>query len=99
MTQENRDQNTSPTNPTNPTNPVYPHVTADLGDLRGPDGNAFVILNQVRLAMRGAGVPMEERNVFLDEATGGDYVHLLDTCHKYVRVVAVGEAEVRRGNR
>lgn len=52
--------------------------------LVGEDGNAFAILGRVLGALRHAGVPKEERDEFMQEATSGDYEHLLQTCLRWV---------------
>jgi hypothetical protein len=54
--------------------------------LTGEDGNAFAILGRVRRALRNAGVPKEEQDKFIKEATSGDYDHLLYTCMEWVDV-------------
>ena len=61
----------------------HPEVTVQLV---GGDGNAFAILGAVSKAMRKAGVNQEERDLFMSEATAGDYDHLLQTCMKWVNV-------------
>lgn len=61
----------------------YPQVKVRLS---GEDGNAFAILGRVRNAMHRAGVEDNEINAFFEEATSGDYDHLLQTCMKYVDV-------------
>jgi len=62
----------------------YPDITVKLV---GSDGNAFAILGKVSGAMRRAGnVPKEEIDAFMEEATSGDYDHLLATCMKWVDV-------------
>lgn len=63
--------------------PKYPHVTAVL---TGINGNSFVIMGAVTVAMRRAGCTAEEIEEFRDEAVSGDYDHLLQTCFKYVEV-------------
>jgi len=62
--------------------PKYPEVTVQLA---GEDGNAFAILGRVSTALRRAGHP-EAANRFMEEATSGDYNHLLQTCMEYVDV-------------
>jgi hypothetical protein len=54
--------------------------------LTGTDGNAYALMGRVRQAMRKAKVPSEEVKVFHEEATSGDYDHLLQTCMKWVDV-------------
>lgn len=60
-------------------------VTVRL-DLHGPGGNAFVILGRVKEALRKAGADKAECSAFFDEATAGDYDHLLTTVRKWVHV-------------
>ena len=50
------------------------------------DGNAFHILGLVRRGLVRAGVPADKQKEFMDEATSGDYDHLLQTCMKWVEV-------------
>lgn len=61
--------------------PRYPNVHVQLV---GNDGNAFAILGAVRKALRKANVPIAEVEEFFDEATTGDYDHLLATCLRWV---------------
>jgi hypothetical protein len=61
----------------------YPNVKVKLV---GEDGNAFAILGRVRRELRRVGVPKEECDRFMAEATAGDYNHLLDVCMKWVDV-------------
>jgi len=53
--------------------------------LIGEDGNAFNILGRVKRALVKAGM-QEEAKAFMEEATAGDYNHLLATVQKYVDV-------------
>jgi len=53
--------------------------------LVGEDGNAFAILGRVKRALAKAGMH-EEAKAFMEEATAGDYNHLLATVQKYVDV-------------
>lgn len=61
----------------------YPDVHVQL---TSHNGNAFAILGTIQNALRKAGVSVEERNNFYQEATSGDYDHLLQTCMKWVDV-------------
>lgn len=61
----------------------FPEVEVEL---TGLDGNAFVILGRVCQAMRRAGVPAETIEQYREEATDGDYNHLLVTTMEYVHV-------------
>ena len=45
--------------------------------LTGEDGNAFAILGRCRKAAREAGWTEDAWQAFREEATGGDYHHLL----------------------
>lgn len=63
--------------------PIYPNVTVKLS---GEDGNAFAVIGRVAAALRRAGIAREQVNAFYDQATLGDYDHLLQTCMKWVRV-------------
>ena len=56
--------------------PKHPHITVQL---TGQDGNAFAILGRCRKAAREAGLLDSEINAFIEEATAGDYDHLLQT--------------------
>lgn len=60
-------------------------LTNALVTLVGTDGNAFSIIATVRLAIRRSNHPELER-AFTEEATAGDYDHLLNTCMRYVSV-------------
>jgi hypothetical protein len=52
----------------------------------GPDGNAFAILGRATCAMRKAGCSKSHIERMMDEATSGDYDHLLLTVGKYCEV-------------
>lgn len=61
----------------------YPDISVQLS---GTDGNAFSVLGRVRSALHNAGVSPEIVSDFYDEATSGDYDHLLATCMQWVDV-------------
>ncbi len=61
----------------------YPNVKVQLS---GEDGNVFVIIGRVKLALHRANVDPKEVDMFLDECTSGDYDHVLQTCMKWVDV-------------
>ena len=63
--------------------PKYSHIQVQL---TGEDGNAFAILGKVSQALRQAGVPAEERDAFMQEATAGNYDHLLQVVMQWVEV-------------
>lgn len=61
----------------------YPDIDVQL---TGEDGNAYAIMGSVRDALRRGGVDQAEQALFLEEATAGDYDHLLRTCMAWVNV-------------
>jgi len=61
----------------------YPEIEVELV---GTDGNAFALIGKVQKALKEADVSKEEQNEFFDEATRGDYNHLLQTCMAWVNV-------------
>ena len=54
--------------------------------LIGEDGNAFAILGSVTKALRKAGADKEYIDKYLNEATAGDYNHVLGVTMEYVDV-------------
>ena len=54
--------------------------------LIGRNGNAFAILGNCQKALRKAGWDKEQVKAFMDEATSGDYNHLLATEMTYCDV-------------
>jgi hypothetical protein len=54
--------------------------------LVGEDGNAFSILGRARKALRKAGATKEQIDQVSEEATSGDYNHLLRTMMDYFEV-------------
>lgn len=54
--------------------------------LVGEDSNAFMILGLARRSAKKAGWTEAQMKTFQDEATSGDYDHLLQTCMKYFEV-------------
>lgn len=69
----------------NTTNESSAPLTDAVVELTGHDGNAFAILGRVRRAILRSNHP-ELAEQFLQEATSGDYDHLLATCFVYVTV-------------
>ena len=63
--------------------PLFPEVVVRL---TGIDGNVFVILGAVTLAMREASLPEEDINAFFKEATAKGYSHVIQTAMKTVSV-------------
>ena len=61
--------------------PKYPNVHVEL-----EDGNAFAILGKVNRALRNAGVDSATVAQFHNEATSGDYDHLLRVVMEWVEV-------------
>lgn len=62
----------------------HPEVEVQLS---GNDGNGFMIVGRTSSALHRGGVPEEEIKVFRDDATSGDYNHLLQTVMKWVTVL------------
>lgn len=65
------------------TTPKYPNIRVKL---IGEDGNAFAILGRVKRALEQGGVPRAEIDQYFEEATSGDYNHLLATTMKWCEV-------------
>jgi len=63
--------------------PKYPDVSVNLS---GEEANGFFIVARVRRALKRHGVPQEDVDKFQNEATSGNYDHLLKTCMEYVDV-------------
>ncbi|MGH7510035.1 MAG: hypothetical protein ACREMZ_11240 [Gemmatimonadales bacterium] len=63
--------------------PKYPRTEVALA---GEDGNAFNILGLVNRALRKGRVSNAEVSAFVDEATKGDYNHLLRVVQSWVTV-------------
>jgi hypothetical protein len=61
----------------------HPNITVTLV---GHDGNAFAILGRCKQAMRSAGLPPAEVELFMEEATSGNYDHLLQTCMRWLEI-------------
>lgn len=61
----------------------HPEVKVQLV---GTDPNAFSELGICRRAAVRAGLKQDEINQFMDEATSGDYDHLLGTCMQWFDV-------------
>ena len=64
--------------------PKYAHVIVRLIE---EDGNAFAILGRVTNALRRGGVSDTIIEAFKDEATAGDYDHLLRTVMDWVTII------------
>ena len=62
--------------------PKYPNIKVQMV---GEDGNAFAILGRVIKALRRGNIPKEEITKFQEEATNGDYNHLLATVMNWVK--------------
>lgn len=54
--------------------------------LVGEDGNAMAIMSRVSKALKNAGVPKEEIDLYLQESMSGDYDNLLRTAMNWVTV-------------
>jgi len=58
---------------------TFPHYPELVVTLLGEDGNAFSLLGIMGREMRRYGVPQELRDKFFEEATSGDYDHMIQT--------------------
>ena len=54
-------------------------ATKPFIQLSGEDGNAWFIIGRARKSARRAGWTPDEVQAFVDEATSGDYDHVLQT--------------------
>ena len=54
--------------------------------LIGQDGNAFSVMGRVKKALMLAGADKEYIDKYLNEATSGDYDHLLVVSMEYVNI-------------
>ena len=63
--------------------PKYPHITVKL---TGNDSNAFMVLGLCQRAARAVDLPKEEIDAFREEATAGDYDHLLQTAMRWFNI-------------
>jgi hypothetical protein len=61
----------------------HPEVTVEL---TGHHDDSVAVLERVMEALRQANVPVSEVRQYLDEATEGDYNHLLRTTLRWVNV-------------
>ena len=61
-----------------PENLIKPEV-----ELVGIDGNAFSIIGTVQRELRRAGNSSEVLDAFMEEATSGDYDHVIQTAIAY----------------
>lgn len=59
-------------------------ITEVTVKLIGEDGNAFSIIGKVKKELKRSGYDNTFIEKFIDEATSGDYDHLLKTVMKYV---------------
>lgn len=59
-----------------------------MPDLKGPEGNAYVLLGRAGDALKREGISEEERNHFHNQATSGDYDNLLATIMEWFIVVS-----------
>lgn len=53
--------------------------------LTGTDGNAYAIMAKIKKALMENGLQNKVKE-FLDEATSGNYDHLIETCFKYADI-------------
>jgi hypothetical protein len=65
---------------------LEPKYSEIIVELSGNDGNAFSILGICRRTAREAKMDRNEFEVFVTEATAGDYNDLIQTCMKWFTV-------------
>jgi hypothetical protein len=63
---------------------IFKHVEVNM---RGVNGNVFMILGTVKRALSRAGATPFQLSVFIHRAQSGDYEHALSTCAKWVTIV------------
>ena len=68
----------------------HPNIFIDLSRI---DGNAFSILGAVTREMRRQGLSTDEIEAYREEATSGDYDHLLATTMEWVNVDYIDDEE------
>ena len=61
-------------------------LTKPTVKLVGQDGNAFSVMGHVKKALKHAGAHKEYIDKYLNEATSGDFDHLLVVSMEYVEV-------------
>ena len=66
------------------TEPKFPNVEVQLSD---EDGNAFMVISRVRVALKRAGVPKEQIEDYSAEAMSGDYENVIATTMRWVEVL------------
>ena len=62
---------------------MIPKYSDIIVTLTGHDGNAFAVLGRCREAAAEAGLSDDEIAAFMNEATAGDYDHLLQTAMRW----------------
>ena len=55
-------------------------------DLKGPDGNALVIMGAASKALYNNGATKKVINDYKNDAMNGDYAHLLEVTKRYVNL-------------
>ena len=63
---------------------LFKHVDVNM---RGVNGNVFMILGVVKRALQKAKATPFQISVFMHRAKSGDYDHALSTCSKWVNIV------------
>ena len=65
-------------------NPLFPHITVNL---KGPEGNAYVIMGIVSYLMKRMGKTQEEIEAVHRDMKSSDYKHLCEVASNYIRLV------------
>jgi len=63
--------------------PLHPDIEVELV---GKNGNAFAIIAACRKQAKRSGLSQEDIEQFTEEATSGDYDHVLQICMKWFNV-------------
>lgn len=63
--------------------PKFPSVHVTFS---GCDGNSFMMIGKVVIAMRRSGIADDDIERFKEEAKNGDYDHCIQTCMAWVEV-------------
>lgn len=70
--------------------------TVYLGDLDGPDGNAFAVLAKCKTAAKNEKMSNDLYAQFRKEAMSADYDNLLETVRKYFNAKVLESVRTRK---
>lgn len=69
--------------------PAYPEIIVNLGDLRGPNGNAWFIAGAVKKALKDAGLH-EAAKYYGSQVFSGTYADVLELTGNTVTALVTG---------